>query len=432
VGSAAATLIAMPIALHSLGEHRFGAFLLLFGVINWVTLGNFGVHSALGRAIASGAIDAEETPAMLGASLVYSAVTTGITALAVSVGFIAWMRTAGAHLDLPRHELLVAGFAMIVLASLQIIFQAFEGVQIGQLKLYVVNLLRLLGSLFSFACLLILPRFATSMVVFVIALNGGLLVSSVVNAVFVLRQQRPVFWNIRQDFPRLRRLAVSGLAFLVIGIASLFQTHVPVLSLATLRGPVAAVDFGLLIRLLFVFTSGLSMITNPLWPAIASARAAADYAWIRKSLRLSGLLVIGVGAASFVVLALFGANLIHLWTGRNLTEPVAFQILFGIYFLQWAWSHYWGVILIGLGRERLVSAVLMIEGVTIIALGSLFAQRFGPTGMILGLVAGFAIVSGWFLPLTARRALASIRVEMSNTASATKSMALHLAEADGR
>ena len=48
-------------------------------------------------------------------------------------------------------------------------------------------------------------------------------------------------------------------------------------------------------------------------------------------------------------------KVIHLWTGRTLAEPVAFQVLFGIYFLQMAWSHYWGVILIGLGRERLVS-----------------------------------------------------------------------------
>ena len=430
-GGAVTTLVAMPVALHSLGEHRFGAFLLLFGVINWITLGNFGVYSALGRAIASRSIGPEETSTMLGASLAYSAVTTGITALGVSIAFIVWIRTAGAHLNLPVHELLVAGFAMIVLASLQIVLQTFEGVQLGQLKLYVVNLLRLLGCVFSFACLMILPRFWTSMVVFVVALNGGLLLSSVANAVYVFRQHRPKFSNIRQDFSRLSRLAISGLAFLAIGIASLFQTHLPVLSLAMLRGPLAAVDFGLLVRLLLVFTSGLSMITAPLWPAIASARAAADYTWIRKSLHLSGLLVVGAGVVSFLVLALFGAKVIHLWTGRTLTEPLAFQVLFGIYFLQMAWSHYWGVILIGLGRERLVSAVLITEGVVIMILGSLLAQRLGPSGMILGLVVGLAVVSGWFLPLTARSALANIR-GISTPPSAAKSMALRVAEADGR
>lgn len=96
-----------------------------------------------------------------------------------------------------------------------------------------------------------------------------------------------------------------------------------------------------------------------------------------------------------------------------------------------AWSHYWGVLLIGLGRERLVSAVLMMEGVVIMILGSLLAARFGPSGMILGLVVGLAVVSSWILPLAARSALANIR-GISHAPSAAKSMALRVAEADGR
>ncbi len=402
LAGSAATVVAMPLALHSLGEQRFAAFLLLFGVINWVTLGNFGVHSALGRAIASQEISPGEMPEMLGSALVYAAATTGATAIAVGFCFAAWVRTAGAHLNLPQRELYLAGFVMIALTSAQIVLQTFEGVQIGKLEIYVSNLAKLAGSAFTFLCLLLLPRLWSSILVFVIALNGGVLLGALLNAVLVLRTMGVTFRHVSQNVAHLRKLAVSGLAFLAIGIVSLIQTHVPVLMLATMRGAAAAVDFGLFIRLLFVMMSVLSMITSPLWPAIASARADADLAWIGKTLRVSRFLVMGAGGVFTVSLALFGGRILLLWTGRRLDEPVLFQVLFGIYFLQIAWSHYWATVLLGYGRERFVAGVLMVEGVLILTLGTVFALNRGATGMILGAVCALAAISNWMLPCAAR------------------------------
>ncbi len=242
LAAAAGTVVAMPLALHSLGDQRFGAFLLLFGVINWLVLGNFGVHSALGRAIASKEIGSNEIPDMLGSALVYAAATTGATTLFVSWALMAWVRTAGARLGLPARELLAAGFCMIALSFFQITLQTFEGVQIGNLEIYRANLMRLTGTAFTFLCLLLLPRVWNSIVVFVVALNGMLL-GSALNAGLVLRQVEIRFAHLRRNVKRMRQVAVSGLAFLVIGAASLLQTHVPVLILATTRGPAAVVDF---------------------------------------------------------------------------------------------------------------------------------------------------------------------------------------------
>jgi O-antigen/teichoic acid export membrane protein len=377
VASSATVVIAMPVALHSLGENRFGAFLLLFGVVSWMMLGNFGVQSALGRTIASGDLPPDETANLVGSALAYAALTAGLTAVIVSIGFFIWMRTVGARINLPRHELFVAGEIMIAISFLQTTLQSFEGVQIGTLKIYVTNLTRILGSAFTLACLMILPRFWPSISVFVIATSGGLLVGSVLNAALVLKQVGISFSHFRHNVSRLRHLAASGFAFLVIGIASLIQTHVPVLIVASMRGAAAAVDFGLFIRLLFVLMSGLSMVTVPLWPAIMSARANADHEWIRKSVRVSGVLVVGAGVASLLVLAPFGAKVLLLWTGRKMIEPAIFQVLFGIYFLQMAWSHYWGIILIGLGRERLVAGVHIVEGLLILTLGVVLTRARG-------------------------------------------------------
>jgi O-antigen/teichoic acid export membrane protein len=420
----------MPVALHSLGAERFGAFLLLFGVINWMLLGSFGVQSALGRAIASGDIGPVETPSMLGSALAYAVLTTGATTVVVSIAFVIWVKTAGSHVSLPQHELFVAGFAMVVLSFLQITLQTFEGVQIGNLQIYVTNLTRIVGSVFTFVCLIVLPRYWSSIVIFVVALNGGMLLGSILNAGIVLKQVGITFAHLRRNLGRLRHIAVSGIAFLLIGAASLCQTHVPVLILATMRGPVAAVDFGLFIRLLFVLMSVVSMLTAPLWPAILSARAEEDHEWVVKSARIAGFLVVGAGVASLLVLAPFGAKVLLLWTGRKMIEPAIFQVLFGIYFLQMAWSHYWGIILIGLGRERLVAGVHSVEGVLILILGTALTARSGPTGMILGAVCALACASNWMLPLFAWRSFAQPRSGSKMSSSKGQTDAIRVVEGE--
>jgi len=424
LAAAATTILAMPVALHSLGERRFGTFLLLFGVINWLALGNFGVHSALGRAIAAKEIGKEDVPEMLGSAVLYAAATSAVTAVAVAWALVAWVRTAGARQGLPAHELLVAGFCMLVLSFFQVALQTFEGVQIGNLEIYRANLTRLAGSAFTFLCLLLLPRVWNSIAVFVLALNGGVLLGSLLNAGMVLKRVGIRFSCLRRNADRMQRMAISGLAFLAIGAASLLQTHVPVLILATMRGPAEAVDFGLFIRLLFVLMSALAMVTTPLWPAIMRARAESDYEWIRKSVRLAGALVVGTGICAMMGLVFFGRKVLWLWTGRVLQEPPLFAALFGVYFLQMAWSHYWAIVLIGFGRERLVASLLGVEGILILVAGALLTRSLGPTGMILGAVIALAAVSNWSLPLLARRAAgeASKSKLLSSSVSATSEL----------
>ena len=405
LAAAAAVMIAMPIALHSLGETRFGAFLLLFGVVNWMMLGNFGIQWAVGRMIASGDLPPDEAPRMVGSALVFAAITTGIMAVLVSIGLFSWVQTIGPRIHIPQRELMVAGEVMIALFFCQVTIQAFEGVLIGELKIYITNMTRMLGSAFTFACLLILPRYWSSITVFVIATGGGVLVGTALNAVIVLRRVGISFAHLSENIIRLRKLAISGFPFMLIGIAFLFQTHIPILVLASIRGAAAAIDFGLFIRLIVVMVSGFYMVTFPLWPAIMSASSAGNWKWIRKSARVAGILVCGAGLLSGLVVAFFGSKILYIWTKRVMDEPHMFQILFGLYFLQIAWSHFWGILAMGLGRERHVSYVLAGESVLIMGLGSALTMKMGPTGMILGAVCSLALLSNWILPFIALRTL---------------------------
>jgi hypothetical protein len=154
--------------------------------------------------------------------------------------------------------------------------------------------------------------------------------------------------------------------------------------------------------------TGLTMVSTPFWPAFMAAHAELDMAWIKRNATIAGVVICGGGFIAFLAVAMQGSTIVRLWTGRLLLEPRSFQILFGLYFFQMAWSHYWQTIMIGLKHERLVSIIFIVEGTIMVTAGSLLSLKYGQTGMIFGMVFGFAIMSNWLFPVFCIRKLSNI------------------------
>lgn len=395
----ATSLIAMPIALEHLGTGRFGVFLMLYGVVSWLAVGNFGVHSSLGKMIANNDLSDGEVRHLLGAAFTYGIIAVGLTVTLVTIAFLLWSKSNYPGLGVSLDELRRAGILMIIIFAFQTILQVFEGVQIGQLKAYITYLLRIVGSIFTFAALLILPRYWNAIETFVIALTGGTLLSAALNAIVVTRRFPPKFSKLRQNLPTMYVVAKSGLSFAAIACASILQTHVPVFIIAMISGPGSAVDFGLFVRLLFVQMTVAALVTGPLWPAIMKAEAEHDHAWTKSAVRRAGILIIGGGALSFLMLTIFGSQILQLWLGRPFEKSSATQALFGLYFFQMAWSHYWAIVLIGYNREKFVAAIVLAESLIGISIGTFLTYLFGPIGMLIGLCSAFALMSGAIFPL---------------------------------
>ena len=215
MASAVTTLLAMPVALNTLGPDRFAAFLVLLGFISWLSLGNLGVGAALARLLAAGE-EAEDSRALIGAALVSATVTIGVFSILISLALFGWSHAQAGSLNAPRGELILAAGVLVALTAVQSVLQVFEGVLTGRLQIYTINLMRLAGSAFTLIALLTLPRLWGSMAVFVIAINGGVFVSTLLNAMVALRSARPTFRALHLNLGRIRRLAVSGFAFVVI------------------------------------------------------------------------------------------------------------------------------------------------------------------------------------------------------------------------
>jgi O-antigen/teichoic acid export membrane protein len=168
-------------------------------------------------------------------------------------------------------------------------------------------------------------------------------------------------------------------------------------------GAASAVDFGLYIRLIFIMAIGLGMFTTPFWPALINARMQRDHRWLIRSLTGIGAIATAVGVTAALIIAFGGPLILKFWAHVTQKEGVLFNLAFGFYFFQWAWSHYWATVLMGFGREKIASRIIVAEGLLIGVIGSFLSSRMGPTGMIIGLNIAFMAVSTWLLPLLVLR-----------------------------
>lgn len=378
-------LVAMPIALHVLGADRFAAFLVISGVVNWVSLGAFGVQSALGKRLAVGDVPRETAAELLGAALVYAFCGALAVASLIALASGAWA-LSGRHAP-PSPDVVRATWLMTAMVVAQVVLQVFDGVQIGRLTAYVSNLFRILGSLFTFLALLLLPHVWRSLCAFVVAINGGLILSGLLNGWAVSRTTPPSFRHLGRGLGRIAELAGSGLAFILISLASLADTQGLVLVRASGGGAHSVMVIGLYVRLVVIYFSVITILTGPVWPALLNARRSHDRRWIDRTVRRTAVLVLGSGLAAGVVIALFGQRVLSAWTHQSLPGDAHLQLLIGFYFAQLTWSHFWAILLLGRRQEQTVAAVLVTESAAIFLLYLVFPK----TDVGLAMAADFAV-----------------------------------------
>jgi O-antigen/teichoic acid export membrane protein len=131
----------------------------------------------------------------------------------------------------------------------------------------------------------------------------------------------------------------------------------------------------------------------PWWSAYTEAHAQRDFAWIRSSHRWSWWITAGLFVPGTLAAAFLTPLLIELWIGTHAMQPDALLV-----WLMAAWQTLQllgqppALLLNGLGQVR-GAAIASMAGhlLSLVAMGWL-GLRHGATGVVAGMMLGYAIV----------------------------------------
>jgi O-antigen/teichoic acid export membrane protein len=410
----AVQLLAVPIAVNALGAERFGIYTMLVSLLTWIDLGSFGIGPGLtrGMAVAWNAGDQSGEKRYFSSGIVILAAICLVLALVfvVAVAYFYDSDTSLQHFFGPNGDTYRGEIrsAMIIIASFflsQLLFSIGERARSAYQEDYINNAAYMIANLVSLVTMLVIAHYWQTIEGFALAVFAALSIAKGLNTALLICISRPYLFPRRADVDgaTIRKLMSNGIPFWVIQASVLGIQTLSLFLLGWIAGPKVLAPFAILFRLLQLLATGVTMLTQPLWPSITDASVRGDHDWIRRSYLRATAYVVVYSLAVFLVFSLMGQTLLHFWLRGSVEVNRSLIVVMATYFIIWMWNNLHTSVFFGLGWLWQTATCLALEGLVGVALGCILARSHGALGMAVGLLIGAVTVTAWVQPLILRR-----------------------------
>ncbi|MCS6801254.1 MAG: oligosaccharide flippase family protein [Chloroflexota bacterium] len=405
-------LVAMPVAIRALGAELYGVYAVLAGALSWITMSGVGIGPGLTLRLASGAggPDAERRLVTTAALLMSAAAGLALAITAALVASIGIPGLFGSQLLAYETELTHGLIAMSILLAIYLVSTVVDAAQAGYQNQYLSNLWTIAGNLLTIALLLlVIPRWST-VVILIVVIYGSMALTRVANGISLV-VRRPYLiprWNAISLKVALSLLSTGGAFFIGQLAAYVFHQYGAFL-VGRIVGPQDAARYAVMSQVIVIAIGLVTMITTPLWPAIADARARRDISWILAIYRRTRLTVMGLGTVAGLSIAIAGEPVIARWITPDVAPTLAFQALSGCFLAIDAWDNLHYCVLMGLNRPWLCAGVFALSAVVLIGISAILVPLFGLAGMAASQCLGRLLVMSWLLPFLISRELRLLR-----------------------
>lgn len=406
-------LVALPLAIASLGTERFAGYTVIVALVGWCSLASLGTGNVVAIEVAKLRVTEDKEGEVriftnnlllvgFAAASVFSLLFTAYQ-MPASVVFGPKIAAAGSEIST---GLLVAA----ILASLQLFVGSVESVQAGYQQMYLVNLRTALSNIVAAGAIVWVSMYQPTVPAFVLAVYAPPLLAGMANALyFWVKSARHL-----QFAPRFIRrntlghLIKEGSLFSLGGLSFLLVSELYVLVLSRASTPDEVLRFAVMKTLTAAALQIVVIFTMQMWPALSDAKRRRDFEWLRnhrnKLLRYGLGYAVGVGflasvAGPFVFPRLYGPALDH---------QILLVLAASVYFICNFWEHAHYALLTGYGYQWSAVSIFFIRSVLSALIAWPVCALYGATGALFALAFGNLLTSCWILPLRVREKVAAM------------------------
>lgn len=334
VVQAGTSLITVPLTIRYLGNERFGLWMTISSVLAMAAFADFGLGNGVLNTVATayGKDDVKGIRSAISSGMaVLAAISTMVLVLYFSVyQFVSWgsfFRVTSTQAQLEAGPALTV---FVVCFVLNIPLDVVQRVQLGMQQGYRNGLWQMCGSVFGLTGVLIGIWLHVSLPVLVMAIAGGPLFATSLNAMHFFgifrKDLRPSLSLVSRDV--ISKIAKLGGLFFVLQLGVSVAFSADNFIIARTLGAVNVPEYSIPQRLFGFISMIVAMLVGPLWPAYGEAISRGDMGWVRKTLKGSLLLVFVSVLAAALLLLLLAPKIIRLWVGATIHPP--FILLLGL------------------------------------------------------------------------------------------------------
>lgn len=384
--STATSLISIPLTAHYLGTERFGLWLTLSMLLNWVNLTDLGLANSLTNLLAS---DSQTDPPQARRAVSSAIWLTSTIAIALALGFmlaypwVQWDRLFNVTSAQAKSEVGLAVVVFFIGFILRLPLSIAGRIYIAHQEGYFYQAWGGLSSVLSVVALLSAIYFQMGLPQLVGVFFGTSLLGDVLANLHVFG------WKWRSLQPRLadfdwnqaKWLLKTGLQFWVIQASSLIFFQTDLMIVTQLFGAEAVATYGTILKLFTLLGTVQTAFLFPLWPAYTEALARKDIAWIVRTFKKTLVFSLVWSGFSGIVCAFFTNRIINAWLNQTASIELSLILAMFTTSVLLALSHCVGTLLNGLGKIKSQAIFGLIAGVVNVLLSIILGRAIGVSGV---------------------------------------------------
>lgn len=406
-GSIAVGFLMVPLTIDYINPTRYGIWLTLSSIVAWLSYFDIGFGHGLRNKFAEALAKGEIEEAKIYVSTTYFSLSAIMAIILVLFFIINPFLNWSVILNSPptmEAELSTLALMVFVFFCLQFVFRLVTTVITANHQPAKASLLHLIGSLISLIIIYMLTKTTSGNLLYL----GGVLSITPVLVMFVAgiwffnssyKKFAPSIRFFR--FKYVKQLMNLGAQFFIINISVLLMLSTDNIVITQLLGPEKVTVFNVTYKLFTMVSMIYMLIITPLWSAYTDAYTKGDYAWIKKTLKMTQKLWLALSGFTLILLFI-SPWFFKLWLGDKVSVPFSLSVAMSTYVIGYIWLNIYTFLLNGLGKIKLQLYVSLAASILYIPLVIYL-------GKIWGLI-GITIISTFFFVVTG--AIYAVQVKM--------------------
>jgi len=384
------SLLLVPATIGYVNAELYGVWMALASTMTWLAFADIGftqgLKNKLTEAIAKddwarGKSLVSTTYFMM--FLIFIPVCALLEFLVPLVDWASLLNVSGRYSD----DITRVMHALVALACLQMVVNVLVSVIAAFQKVALSNSFLVIGNILSLGIIYILRAICPPSLMALVFSLASMPVLVTMIATFILfngkfKNVSPSLKSVNKGY--IKDLFNLGYKFFIINIQVLVLYQSTNILIANVSSPTEVTHYNIAYKLMNCAMMVYTIITAPLWPAYTDAYAREDYDWMKRMRKkMEKILLLSIGGC--ILLTALSQPIYDIWVGDAVTVPFTMTALVAIYVVIFCWATLNGTLIVGMGKIRLNTYVVVAGMLTHIPLAMMLSNKLGCYGVILSM-----------------------------------------------
>jgi O-antigen/teichoic acid export membrane protein len=387
------SLIYTPLLLKYLGDEKYGIWVTMLSILNWIMVFDIGIGNGLRNVLTTKIKQGKKDEAQGAVSSAYyalGAIVFFLLLVSLCVCYlIDWNSVFKSNLNvLPAVIICLTFICINFVASLQKNeYYAIQKSEVNSIFGVVVQIINLLGIVALRYC-------AVNELVAMSVLTGLSTFAANVFFSFLLWRKNPHFIPYPSKIKRcfIRDVSHIGIKFFAIQISGLVLFTTDNFIISMLYGAEMVTAYSIPMSIFNIINAVFGAVLLPFWSKATEMKEQNNWPWIKRAVKMLNLLLIPF-AILIVFVVIFFDGLTTIWIGRVIGYSPYLIATLGIYCFLQLYNAIYSTMFAGIGAVNIQLALSLLSAAVNIPLSIFLAKNcgLGPTGVCLATVLGFAV-----------------------------------------